>query len=297
MNRKKTRKIVDGAMITSIFGGLFLIDLYLGGMIGYYLYFVLPTFIVWYSYRYTLKDTAVVGVAIIATTFLISSPLNILFVITALAVGMAVGYCLKKEIKGATIFMSTVFFTLISNVLSYTVFAKLFEMDLILEITEIFNMLQATLPSGSLTVTLDIFLKFIPLILLFMSVIEGYAMLILMLLILPRLKVPFKYKFNFLFMQLPKWFGVLSVFTIGLTPLFADNLLLSYCSTIMFALLALEGLSTVGLYFSVNKKTLFYFLSILLFFIPSCMFIYLLIGLSDIFIGLKKIIMYNRFKS
>ncbi|MBS5115954.1 MAG: DUF2232 domain-containing protein [Erysipelotrichaceae bacterium] len=295
MNRKKTRKIVDGAMITSLFGALFLMDLYLGGIIGYFIYFVLPVFVVWYCYHYSLKDTFALSIAIVIVTFVVSSPINIVYAITALLVGMSVGYSLKKENKGSTIFMTTVAFTLISNILMYTVFSKLLEMDLIAEMTETFNTIQAMVPSFT-TITLETFLKFIPLVVFSMAIIESYAMLILMMLILPRLKVPFKYQFNFLMMILPKWFGYISIITIILTPFFKEHLFLTYCSTIVFAIMVLQGVSVVALYFTVNKKTLLYILSILLVFVPYVAYVYLIIGFIDIFIGLKRIIMYNRFK-
>ena len=297
MNTKKTRKLVDGAIVAAIFGLLFMIDLYLGSMLGYYLYLVLPILIVWYEYRYTLKDTLILSVAVLCITFIVASPMSLFYAVFALLIGTVAGYQIKKQMASANLFLSLIAMTLLSNILTYTVFAGLFGMDLVQEATEIYNMVMnfaQTYLNQTLTIGMDYFLKLIPLIVLFTSLIEAYLIVILMMLVLPRLKIPFKYQFNFLTMTLPKWLGVALIGVMGLHYFIKDQILLDYLDIILKATVVLQGLSCVGFYFAVQKKTLFYFVAMILTLVPYTWYIYGTIGMIDIMFGLKRKIMYNR---
>ena len=295
MRQKKTRKIVEGAAISAIFGTLFLIDMYSGGLFGYYLYFILPTLIVWYGYKYELKDSLTLSIAIFFITLFVASPLSLYYAISALLAGIVIGYCVKKKVNATTLFLVTTTITLLSNILMYTMFSKLFEMDLISEATSIYHMVEGFMPSGSM-IALDIFLQFVPLVIFFMGIIEAYVMILLMMLILPRLKVPFSFRFNFLLMQFPKGFGIISLLIIGMNYFIEGGLLLHYLDVILKTILIVQGASLVGLYFTLNKKIVFYFLSMLLVIIPYVWYIYGILGFIDIMIGIKKKLLYNKHK-
>lgn len=293
MGQKKTRKIVEGAVITAIFGALFLIDMYSGGLFGYYLYFILPTLIVWYGYKYEIKDSLTLSVAIFFVTLFVASPLSLYYAISALLAGIVMGYCFKKKVNATTLFLVTTTMTLISNILMYTVFATVFEMDLIGEATSIYHMIEGFIPADRI-VALDVFLQFIPLVIFFMGIIEAYVMILLMMLILPRLKVPFSFQFNFLLMQLPKAFGIISFIVIGLNTFIDTGLLFNYVDIILKTIIVIQGASLVGLYFTMNKKVVLYFLSMMALIIPYIWFVYGAIGFVDIMFGLKKKLLYNK---
>lgn len=297
MKQKKTRKIVEGATIAAIFGALFLIDLYLGGMLGYWLYFILPILVVWYGYKYELKDSLTLCIVVFCVTFIVASPMSLYYAVSAMLAGMVIGYCVKNKKNGTTLFLSTIAVTLLSNVLMYTVFAKLFEMDLIAEATEIYNMvvsLSADILPNATFISLQTFLQFVPLILLFMAVIEAYVMIVLMMLVLPRLKVPFQYRFNFLLMQLPKSFLLIGAVVFGIHYVKKDLFIINYLDIIIKAIIVLQGVSLVGLYFTLNKHVILYFIAMLLLFIPYSWLIYGILGIADIMIGLKQKLLYNR---
>ena len=297
MNTKKTRKLVDGAIVAAIFGLLFMIDLYLGSMLGYYLYLVLPILIVWYEYRYTLKDTLILSVAVICITFIVASPMSLFYAVFALLIGTVAGYQIKNKMSPANLFLSLIGMTLLFNILTYTVFAGLFGMDLVQEVTEIYEMTMncaQTYLNQTLTVGMDYFLKLIPLVVLFTSLIEAYLIVILMMLILPRLKIPFKYQFNFLTMSLPKWIGIGLILVIIIHYFVKDQIIVDYLDIILKATVVLQGLSCVGFYFALRKKTIFYFIAMILILVPYIWYIYGAIGLMDIMFGIKRKIMYNR---
>lgn len=295
MRQKKTRKMVEGAAIAAIFGVLFLIDMYTGGLFGYYLYFVLPTLIVWYGYKYALKDSLTLSIVIFFITLFVASPLSLYYSISALLAGIVIGYCVKKKVNATTLFLTTTTITLLSNILMYTLFSKLFEMDLLSEATSMYHMVESFMPSGSM-IAIDVFLQFVPLVIFFMGIIEAYVMILLMVLILPRLKVPFSFQFNFLLMKFPRGFGIICLIIMAINYFVNGSLLLDYLDIILKTILIIQGASVVGLYFTLNKKVIFYFLSMLLLIVPYSWYVYGILGFVDIMIGIKKKLLYNKNK-
>lgn len=293
MRQKKTRKLVEGAIIAAVFGALFMIDLYTGGMIGYGLYFILPILIVWYGYQYDIKDSLTLCVAVFFVTFFVASPMSLYYALSAMVSGIVIGYCVKQKKQETTVFLSATAITLLSNVLMYTVFATLFEMDLITEMQEVYAMMSDLFPNASM-VGVDVLIQFIPLIVLFMAVVEAYVMMMLMMLVLPRLKIPFYYKFNFLMMQLPKSYGIVAVAIMMIHRLLPGYLLLDYLDIIVKAILVLQGISYVGLYFTLHKQVLFYFIAMVFILVPYSWYLYGILGILDIMIGLKRKLLYNR---
>ncbi len=294
MNQKKTKKLVDGAMITSLFGALFFLDMYLGGMIGYFLYFVLPTFIIWYNTKYTLKDTLIVGVSTIMVTFLLtSSPTNLCYVVVALMVGIGVRQCMNRHVHVITVYFTVFGLSILSNIIGCILVSKLLDIDLVLQLKSIYEMVSMYLPSY---VTFDVVLKYSPLLLVFMSTVESYAMIVLMVYILPRLKITFPYRFNYLLMVLPRWIGYMGILLVTIHFFIQDKILLNYLYIMISFLIIMQGLSLAMLYFSLQKNFIFYMISVIVLFIFPLNKLYFVIGILDIFTGIKKRIMYNRFK-
>ncbi len=290
MNNKKIKRISDGAMIAAIFGVLFFIDMYLGGLIGYYLYFILPSLIVWYIVRYSVKDSIVLGVAIFFLTLFTGYPISIFYAVCAVIAGIVIGAGYVHKVSGNTMFFSCIGISLLNNILSYTVFAKVFEADLIGEMTEIYETITNYL---SISTSLSQFLEYAPLLILIMGLIEGYCLLMITTLILPRLKIPFHYQFNFLLMHLPVWLGIVAIASVA-ANYFMDNLWISYLYIILYFIVILEGVSVGALYCAMIKKVILYFVVIIIAFIPIIQKVYFVIGLVDIFVGLKEKFLYNK---
>lgn len=291
MTQKRTRKIVEGAAIAAIFGTLFLLDVYMGGLFGYYLCFILPSLIVWYGYKYSVKDSLTLSLVVLLITVIVASPFNLYYAIVALLVGISMSYCIKKQFKPMNLFMITIVFTLLSNVLMYTLFAKVFEMNLIEELTYSYDFVAKLMPN---VISFDTIIQLAPLFILFMAVIEAYIMILVMLIILPKLKVPFSFQFNFLLMRFPPLIGVVFVFVIIIGKWFKDILILNYLITIIKTILVIQGVSLAGYWFGMSKKPWLYFLSMICAFIPYCWFIYGILGLIDIIVGIKTKLLYNK---
>lgn len=284
MNRKNISKLVEGAMITSIFSVLFLFDLYLGGGIGYILYFFLPSFIVWYNFRYTLKDTLILGFVIVLTTLFVSNPLNILYVTTSTLVGCSVGELYKKRKSESEILVVSTFMTLLSNVLMYTIFASLFNLDLYRDMIEMYDMITQINPN--LNISKEAIMQLIPIVIFILSLIESYCILMIMCLILPRLKVEFKYRFNFLTLRISKQLGLLFCISLFLS-MFIRHQFLYFLNIIFFFIFCIGGLSFSAYYFAYKKQKLLYFLSFLAIFFPGFSLIYFMLGVVDCYYNLR----------
>ena len=297
MQFNKTKKLVDGAIIAAIFGALFLVDLYLGGIFGYYLSLILPVLIVWYGERYDFKDMMALVVAVLCVTFFITSFMNLYYAVSSLLAGIVIACCIKKKTSSTTIFFSTTTIMLISNILLYTVFAGIFDMDLIGELTEIYQQLSLFLSrylSEGTFMTLDQLLQYAPLFILMIAIVEAYLILLFMSLILPRLKVNFDYQFNFLLMSCPKLILILTLIFIVLAYVFPQYILIKYLDVIFKAIIVLQGFTCVALYCSLHRQLLFYILVTVLMLVPYAWPIYGIVGVIDILIGLKAKFMYNR---
>lgn len=291
MKRKETLKLVEGAMATVLVGVLFIIDLYTGGMIGYFLFLIIPTLIVWYSVRYRISDTVVLGISMIVVTLLVASPLNIFYVIFGLLSGQIAAIGVKRKVKPFTLLLLITGATLIAQIILYTLAAGILEMNIVMEITEVYHFMTTILPT--MPISLETMLSLIPITLLMMSIIEAYLMIMCMNVILPRVKVAFECRINFLLINLPQIILLLIPIMI-LCRLYLKNDLISNLVTFVSSLLfVVQGVSYLGLVLSKKRQVLPYTIVMLCVFIPYSWPIFGIIGVVDIIFGLKSNLLYN----
>lgn len=290
MHSKKIRAMSEGSMIGALFGSLFFLDLYMGGMIGYYLTFILPVLFIWYIKRYDIKQAMILGVVILFVVLFTGNIASVMNAIVAIISGLALGYGYTHNFSGNKMYSIATIISLVNNILIYTVFAKLLDMDIIKEMIEIYGTLKEYL---SIPISVDTFVSYAPLVIFFLGLIEGYCLMMVMTLLAPRLKLKFHYEFNILDMQLPKVLAVV-LFVFFILSRYYDYMILNYLGMIGFILIMIQGLTLFLYYFATTKKVLFYFLAILLVIIPTIEKFYFGMGILDIVVGLKRKIMYNK---
>jgi uncharacterized protein YybS (DUF2232 family) len=211
---------------------------------------------------------------------------------------MFLGECLKRKAKKSTILLGTLIICFINNILIYQVFNGLLGIDMISEMTEMYNDIKAIVPMFN-SISLQFILNLIPLVLLLTSVMEMYLIILICQLIFNRLKIAFPDNFHIATMHLSRNIGIILLIClltsfILLNVVKLNNIILEYIYLLSAIVFVLQGYSFMNYYIIVKQKKLLIIISLLLFFIPMGLFIYLILGIIDIFSDLREILLYNR---
>lgn len=130
MPNKQTSKLAHGAMMIALFTVLLALAFYvpLIGSIAS-LFVALP--ILWYSAKYDLKASILVGVAGCVLSLLIGGLLALPFALLFIALGIVMGYGIQQKKSKEMIFLSSSVAVLITSAIQYIMSIKLFEIDFI----------------------------------------------------------------------------------------------------------------------------------------------------------------------
>ncbi len=187
----KTNKLVQGALIASLFGVLAVLNTMTGTMfdslIGYGM--AIPMAI--YSYKTGLKEALMTSVASMVIAFLFGTLSYVLIVLSSLGMGTVVGLCLKNKAKKETMLVLGATFFFLSDFLYFYVFSGVLGINLIAESKEMYNQIIAVVPSLSNAFTFQNFYNLIPLSILIMSFLQSYLVMMLCALFFKRLRIPF----------------------------------------------------------------------------------------------------------
>jgi uncharacterized protein YybS (DUF2232 family) len=169
---------------------------------------------------------------------------------------------------------------------------------MISEMTEMYNDIKAVVPMFN-SISLQFILNLIPLVLLLTSVMEMYLIVLICQLIFNRLKIAFPDNFHIATMHLSRNIGIILLIClltsfILLNVVKLNNIILEYIYLLSAIVFVLQGYSFMNYYIIVKQKKLLIIISLLLFFIPMGLFIYLILGIIDIFSDLREILLYNR---
>lgn len=297
MGRTKTRKMVIGSMIAGIFGALSLINTYTGGMMDVLICYVMVIPLTWYGYTYTLKDNVIVCIVSMLVIAMVGLPFFIISSISSCLAGLFLGEALKRKAKKETILLGTFCTSMLNNVFLYEVFSGLLGMNLEAKMTMMYEEMIAFMPKLSQLVSLDMMLSLIPLVLVILSVMEMYVIVLLCQLVLSRLKIEFPGSFHIAAIQFSKKTGIVLIVSLFasyyINKYVYSHIYLTYIYILCMLALGLEGLSFVNFYLIVIQKpklSIFAMLSVL---VPIIDYIYVGIGILDIFGDLRRILLYN----
>ncbi len=299
MGHTNTKKMVQGAMIAAIFGALSLLNTYTGSMFDIFICYVMVIPLVWYGFNYSLKENFIVCITSMIVIALVGLPFFVISSISSCLCGMYIGECLRKKTKKETIIVGTFVVTMLNNILLYEVFAKLLDINLIREITEMYQGLIQVMPSLSNQISLDTALSFIPIVLIIMSMLEMYAIILLCQLALSRLKVEFPGSFHISMMHLKRSTGIIiAILMFGsyLIQRFMniDSIYLTYVLTLCTMIFALQGVAFLSYYLIMKDKVRWMVLVFIGVLIPMLSSAYVVFGIMDIFSDLRENILYNR---
>lgn len=298
MGKTNTKKMVQGAMIAAIFGVLSLLNTYTGSLFDVLICYVMVVPLVWYGYQYTLKDNLVVSLVSMIVIAMVGLPFFVISSISSCLAGLFIGESLKRKAKKETILLGTFGVTFFNNILLYEVFAGLLDMNLVTEMSEIYQMMVQMIPSLSQKISLDFFLSFIPMVLIIMSALEMYVIVLLCQTILYRLKIEFPGSFHIASMRIGKKAGlILLILFIGSYLLqnfmYIQHFYLNYVYILCMMAFALEGLAVLSWLMILLKKPIVLLLITVGMIIPDVNIVYAVIGIIDIFSDLRGKILYN----
>lgn len=298
MNSMKTKSMVQGAMIAALFGALSLFNTYTAGFIDIFICYFMVVPLAWYGYQYDISSNFLVVVTSLIVIFITGMPYFFISSIASCFIGMFLGECLKRKAKKSTILLGTLIICFINNILIYQVFNGLLGIDMIREMTEMYNDIKAVVPMFN-SISLQFILNLIPLVLLLTSVMEMYLIILICQLIFNRLKIAFPDNFHIATMHLSRNIGIILLIClltsfILLNVVKLNNIILEYIYLLSAIVFVLQGYSFMNYYIIVKQKKLLIIISLLLFFIPMGLFIYLILGIIDIFSDLREILLYNR---
>lgn len=299
MNRINTRSLVQGAMIAAIFGMLSIFNTYTGGMIDILICYFMVVPIAWYGYVYNIKQNILVMIVSVIVIFMFGNLFFGISSFSACCIGVFLGETLKRNAKKEVMLLGTLVICLINNILIYQVFSELLGMNLIEEMTVMYHDISSIYPAIQSTISLDMALGFIPLLLFLMSAMEMYVIILICQIVFMRLKINFPNNFHIASMHLSLKTGIfLAVCMLGSFALIhlakIDHIILEYVYLLSKISFVIQGFSFVNFYAIIKKKRWIVIISFILFFIPLGIELYTILGILDIFSDLRGNLLYNR---
>ncbi len=123
-------------MMTAIVGVFILIDRQFAGMLEEMLLFLVPMPMVFYSFKYGLKDSWLVYAAICLLAFILGTPQMLFYIGSESFLGLVYGSGIHSGVKSEKLVLTAMVIGVIVNLLSTVVFAAFFGYDVPAEIAE-----------------------------------------------------------------------------------------------------------------------------------------------------------------
>lgn len=298
MGKTNTKKMVQGAMIAAIFGVLSILNTYTGSLFDIFICYAMVIPLVWYGYTYNLKDNFIVAVVSMFVIAMVGLPFFVISSISSCLAGLFIGEVLKRQANRETIMLGTFVVTLFNNFLIYEVFSGLLGMNLIAEMEEMYQMMQTALPSLTQSLSLEVFISFIPLVLIMLSAMEMYVIIMLCQLVLYRFHVEFPGSFHIASLHLSRKVGiVLAIGMFGsyfLQVLGYNHIVITYVRILCTIFFAIEGVAFLSWWLIMLRKPRLSVLVLIGILIPFINSLYVAMGIIDIFSDLREKIMYNK---
>lgn len=295
----KTNKLVQGALIASLFGVLAVLNTMTGTMfdalIGYGM--AIPMAI--YSYKTGLKEALMTSVASLVIAFLFGTLSYVLIVLSSLGMGTVVGLCLKHKAKKETMLVLGATFFFLSDFLYFYVFSGVLGVNVLTEAKEMYNQIIAAVPSISSAFTLQDFYNIIPLFILVMSFLQSYLVMMLCALFFKRLRIPFDMSIHIAtFRFSPKMGYILAIMFAGsilARQYFGNVVIIQYIYFISILGFMVDGLAFLSFYLIIRNHGRYSNLLIFLVFIPFLQPLLVILGIIDIFVEIRQIL-YNKYQ-
>ena len=295
----KTNKLVQGALIASLYGVLAVLNTMTGTMFDVLIGYGMSIPMAIYTYKTGFKESFMAAIASMFIAFMFGTISYVLIVLSSLGMGIIVGLCLKKKAKKETMLLlgSAIFF--LSDFLSFYVFSGVLGIDLVAQTKEMYHQMTAVLPSLSQAFSFQDFYNLIPLGILIMSFLQSYVVMMLCALFFKRLKIPFDVSIHIATFRFSTHVGyILAILLIGsmiARQYLGNYVLIQYCYYISVLGFMIEGLAFLAFYLIIRNHGRYSNLLIFLVFIPFIQPILIILGILDIFVEIRQIL-YNKYQ-
>ncbi len=296
----KTRKLVEGAIIAAIYAVFLVINLYTAGVLEYMIYLVMPIPFVVYGYKYGWKYNLMLVFTTSVITIFVSLPTTLIYMITANAVGLAIGHGLNKGWSTRNIFLAIIVICGIFNILTMTIFSALFDIDLLRDAKEIYNLCSELLASININinVSLDQIVTLMIPISILTILMESYFMMFVSLLFANRIGLKVTMKFNIFYLRLPKWVAFIAILCIIYAPftqmdLSITSILFQFVYYSGLIALIVEGIIAISFVSIVKGHRWLPMLVAITAFIPFVNYFHCICGIIDIFSDFRTKLLYN----
>lgn len=289
MKRTKTQEIVFGAMMLALYTMFMLIDRYTGGWLYTCLYYFLPLPFIVYGIKYGLGMFGVITIASVILGFIFGLAETAFFGVTAILVSYIIVSSIQKNWSGLSTMLLVMMVTVLSQVLSVTVFAALFGYDMMAEIELLVDMLAK---KGVIIDAMRVRVL-MPFSLVLLGCLEAFLFTTLSDLVLLRLKMARVAKFSIIQLHFPKIVPILYfVFYFLQSKINHDLILFGYL--ILWLMLLAQGVSYIFLLnATIFRKPIINGLSFIACFIPLVNYFIAGLGIIDIFSENRKNLLYN----
>ena len=206
------RKITDGAMMVAIVGLFLFINRQLAGMLDIYASWLVPLPMVMYAVKYGWKSAMVPFASVIFLSFIIAGPQTWFYIISASICGIVYGHGVKSGWNNMRLLLTTMVFTICSNLITTVLFASFFGYDIAMEMAEMGKMMTQFTENRHMVLpaNLDItgFLKMIFILSAVLTgILEGMIVHLLSNFMLKRMKIKVAPPKPLSEIMIPKWLG------------------------------------------------------------------------------------------
>lgn len=125
----KTKEIVEGALVSAIICAFMLVNLQLGGILGYVI-FLLPLPLMYFTFKYGFKHGLVPLFSSVILVFMFSSLTLSLITFLQSALGIVYGEGLRKKESSTILLLKTILFSISIQLISTVLLSKLFGYDI-----------------------------------------------------------------------------------------------------------------------------------------------------------------------
>lgn len=287
MKKTKTQEIVYGAMMLALYALFMLFDRYSGGMLYVFLYYFLPLPFVVYGMKYGAAMFGTLGFSAMILGFILGLAETAFFGVTAILVSYIIVSSIQKNWNGTKTMLMVMLVTVMSQILSVTVFATLFGYDMASEMA----MITQYFPLSDMQLRV-----LLPFSIILMGCLEAFLFTTLTDLVLIRLKMASVPKFSIMKLHFPKIVGILYiVFFILQMQIPNDYILFAYMT--FYIMMLAQGISYIFLLNALLfHKPLLNALSFIGCFIPLVNYFIAAMGIIDIFSENRKKLLYNKFQ-
>lgn len=149
------RKITDGAMMVAIVGMFVLLDRQLANLLMVYAIWLVPLPMVMYSVKYGWKSAMIPFVSLVFLSLIIGGPQTLFYILSSSVCGIVYGQGVRSGWNNLRLLITTMMFTIFSNLITTVLFASFFGYDIAMEISELGKtMTQMTGPGSALQLNL-----------------------------------------------------------------------------------------------------------------------------------------------